>query len=234
MYLKAAENVNFDTEDKLSFLNNFSKNHISLLAYTMHSNSFMFVLKVLSGSLENVLRNTTIKFAKSYNAAYNRKGKVFTGRYASVPAKNDEEVLNFIVDVHSAALCSRDVITSKSDYFTNKFIDNDYITKTYSKQNIDTIVYNKAGSLKQTIKMSDEEVSNYIINNFKIKPENLSKISKNVLDNVLSHIFSTTKASVRQVARITSLPLRMLWSFAKGLKLNGVSDKQKAKNENKV
>lgn len=234
IYLKAIEGISFDTEDKIAFLNIISQEEASLLAYTLLNNSFMFVARQTKHSIEDVLRVSTIKFAKKYNKTYERKGKVFVGRYVSFPANTNEEVLKIISDVHFASSCNRDVISSKFDYTQNKYIDYSYIHNMFDIDDINNIVYSTYGQGAQRIKMSDKEVYNYIIENFNIQPENMTKISKGLVEKILSNIFTTTKVSVRQIARISSLPLRMLWNFAKKIKINVKPETQRIKNENKT
>ena len=51
-----------------------------------------------------------------------------------------------------------------------------------------------------------------------------------LVESTILEVYKVTKASARQLARITSLPLRLLWKVAK--KINPIQVKGKVKNDN--
>jgi len=73
-------------------------------------------------------------------------------------------------------------------------------------------------------KFDDEEISDYIYTRYNIKATEVHNLTKEKLQDLLVDIMSVTKASARQIARITTLPLRLLWGVAK--LVNGTSTKE--------
>ena len=230
VYLKSVEGVAFDALDKTNFLNILVQNNTFLLGYTLLNNAFLFVVKETENPLDVIIRTQTIKFAKWYNKLHNRSGKIFDGRYASYPAHTMEDVWQLIVNVHSVAEVNSEAMSSSQDYFANQFVKTGYPLNFFKTKSAFLEHCNQLKQNKQAIKMTDQEVTNYIINTFNIKPENLKNMPKGFMNKALSQIFSVTKASVRQIARISTLPLRMLWSLAKSLKPHTHTDVQKVAN----
>ena len=65
--LKSIDEISFSALDKANFLNILAQDKISLLAYTLLDKSFLLVIKETDTTLDNILRNASIKFVKSYN-----------------------------------------------------------------------------------------------------------------------------------------------------------------------
>lgn len=231
VYLKSTEGVSFDAEDKNNFLNILVQNKTFLLGYTLLNNSFLFVLREDYEPLESILRKVTIKFVKLFNKSHTHEGKVFTGRYASYPANTMEDVWQLIANVHSVANVNKDSISSNYDYFNDKYVKSGYPLNFFKTKAEFLDVCKSANSQSQKFKMTDEEIAQYIVNTFNIQPQNLVSMPKGFIEKVISQIFSVTKASVRQIARISTLPLRMLWGLAKSLKPNKQQTTQKVINE---
>lgn len=227
--LRGLEGVRFDDNDKANFLNIMLSHNAFLLGYTLLDDSFLFVLKEDARSLDVILRQTTIKFVKKYNKAYSRQGKVFAGRYISYPAQEMEQVWNFVSEVHSVAKFNHLEVTSRDNYFENRYVKSAYALLFFDKK---SDFYNQCCNVKaenSQMKMSDEQIANYIIETFQIQPHNISKMPESLLQNILTQTFKVTKASARQIGRITALPLRMLWGIAK--KIGGKNKKVKVKDE---
>ena len=216
--LKSVDDVLFEYNDRINILEKLNKDKINLLGYTLLNNSFFFVIKEDYRSLDTIIRNTTIDFVKKYNKLHNRNGKVFAGRFISCPAQSEFEVWSLVSNVHSASKFSLDTISSCDNYFSNKYIKSEYARKYFkSEEEFNNLCTGLQLDTKK-IKMSDEEVSNYIINTFQVQPQTISKLPKSFIEKILTQIFKATKASVRQVARVSSLSLRMLWDFSKKIK----------------
>ena len=227
--LKSVDGVVFDQNDKMNFLNIMLGNDTFLLGYTLLDDTFLFVLKEDARSLDVLLRQATIKFVKKYNKAHDRQGKIFAGRYVSYPAQEMGQVWDFISETHSVATLCKTAMTSRENYFENRYIKSAYTLFFFDKK---SEFFNKCCSSaveSSQIKMNDEQIANYIIDTFKVQPHNICKMPESILQNVLLQTFEVTKASARQIGRITSLPLRMLWNVAK--KLGGKDKKVKIKDE---
>lgn len=216
--LKSVEDVLFNADDKINFLNILRKNQTTLLSYTLLNNSFLLVIKEDDKSLESILRQASIKFVKKYNKMYDRQGKVFSGRYSSYASHTMNDVWKFIANAHELATFNADAISSSDNYFENNYIDYNYTLRFFDNKASFFELCNNLNTSDNGIKLSDEEIINYIINTFQVQPHNIAKMPQTLLENTVYQIFKTTKASARQVARITSLPLRLLWGVAKKLK----------------
>lgn len=231
--LKSIDGVSFDASDKASFLNILAQDKISLLAYTLLDKSFLLVIKETDTTLDNILRDASIKFVKSYNKLHSRKGKVFYGRYISFPANSEDEIWSFVANVHYIATTSSNAISSVQDYFKDKFIGSGFaIDKFGSEQQF---MQECGGQMvvDQKIKLTDDELCAYIEYTFQIQPHRLCQMPQNLVEKIMSQIFKATKASVRQIARISSLPLRMLWGLAKKIKPSKPAVKAEVANESK-
>ena len=229
--IKSVGEVEFDTEDMVNFLNILYKNDTFLLSYTMLNNSFLFVIKEDDRTIDTIIRKAVIKFVRKYNKAHNREGKVFAGRFASYASHTMQDVWKFIGNVHTMARFHTDSLSSNKDYFENKYIRSEYSLRFFDSR---ADFYNTCSTnadLENNLKLSDEEIANYIVNTFRIQPHNISALPDSIIENTIVDVFKVTKASARQLARITSLPLRMLWGVAK--KLKPIVVKGKVKNESK-
>lgn len=216
--LKSVDDVLFNADDKINFLNILRKNQTTLLSYTMLNNSFLFVIKEKDKAIDVILRQASIKFVKKYNKLYDRQGKVFAGRYVSYASHTMNDVWKFIANTHELASYNTDAISSSDNYFENSYIDYNYTLRFFDSKADFFELCNNLNTNGKGIKLSDEEIANYIINTFQVQPHNIAKMPQTLLENTVYQIFKTTKASARQVARITSLPLRLLWGVAKKLK----------------
>lgn len=228
--IKSMVDVEFDAEDQISFLNIMLKNETFLLSYTMLNNSFLFVIKEGENAIDSILRKCVIKFAHKYNKKHSREGKVFNGRFVSYAAHTMNDVWKFIGNVHTVAKFNKDAISSSVNYFDNKYIKSDYSLRFFDSKAHFMETCNNTTDLENNLKLTDEEVSNFIINTFQIQPHNISRMPDSLVESTILEVYKVTKASARQLARITSLPLRLLWKVAK--KINPIQVKGKVKNDN--
>lgn len=215
--IKSVSEVEFDADDKANFLNIMLKNQTFLLSYTMLNNSFLFVIKEEDSAIDTILRKSVIRFAHKYNKKHGREGRVFNGRFASYPAHTMNDVWKFIGNVHTVAKFNKDASTSLNNYFDNKYIRADYSLRFFDSRAHFIETCNNTTDLENNLKLTDEEVCNFIINTFQIQPHNISNMPDSLVESTIAEVYKVTKASARQLARITSLPLRLLWKVAKKL-----------------
>lgn len=229
--LKSIDEVSFDSSDKTSFLNIFAQDKVALLAYTLLDKSFVLVIKETDNTLDNILRNATIKFVKQYNKSHSRKGKIFYGRYISFPANNADEVWQLVANVHYIEKTSENAISSVNDYFHNKYIGSGFALERFGSE--EAFMQSCGGESvdDQKIKLNDDELRDYIVKTFQIQPHKLSQMPQSLVEKVMSQILRATKASVRQIARISALPLRYLWGLAKKVKPSTKVIKAEVTNE---
>ena len=216
--IKSVADVEFNAEDKANFLNILSNNDTFLLSYTMLDNSFLFVIKEDDRAIDTIIKKSVIKFVRKYNKGHNREGKVFSGRFASYACHTMQDVWKYIGNVHTMAKFHNSAISSNKDYIENKYIRSEYSLRFFDSRNDFFNTCTIEADLENNLKLSDEEIANYIQNTFRIQPHNISSLPDSIIESTVLDIYKVTKASARQLARITSLPLRMLWGVAKKLK----------------
>ncbi len=234
IYLKTADEVSFSAQDKADFLNILVQENTFLLSYTLLNNSFLFVLRETDRPVDELLRNVIIKFAKRYNKLHSRKGKIFSGRYASFASHSMDDVWKLISNTHSVSKINANAVSSSENYFEDNYIKTGYVLNFFKTKSQFFEMCSGEAAENANIKMSDQEVADYIQKTFSVEPKNLSQMPSNVFEQALQQIFNATKASVRQIARVSSLPLRMLWELAKKLKPHKKPTEQKVKDENKT
>lgn len=228
--IKSVGDVEFSAEDKVNFLNILHKNETFLLSYTMLNNSFLFVIKEDERTIDSILRKAVIKFVRKYNKSHNREGKVFAGRFASYASHTMQDVWKFIGDVHTMARFHTDAMSSSKDYFDNTYVRSDYSLRFFDSRVDFFDTCSSEANLENNLKLSDEEIANYIVNTFRIQPHSIAKLPDTIVESTIADVFKATKASARQLARITSLPLRMLWNVAKKFKPIVVKGKVKSED----
>lgn len=216
--IKSVADVQFDADDKVNFLNIMLKNETNLLSYTLLNNSFLFVIKEDDRSIDTILRKSVIKFVKKYNKKHDREGKVFNGRFLSYAAHTMNDVWKYISNVHAFGRFYKESISSEKNYFENKYIKSEYSLRFFDSRMDFFDTCTQSIDLENNLKLSDEEVADYIKNTFQMEPHSISKMPDSIIESTIMQVFKVTKASARQVARITSLPLRLLWNVAKKLK----------------
>lgn len=225
--LKAYDDISFNEHDFNLFLetvSNYSQIlNYKFLAYNLSNKVLTFVLYDCDTALDIIMRKICVSYVRKYNLYNCHQGKVFKDRFLSVPAQNIKSVWDMVYDVHNLG----NEINSKHNYFNNSYISINTVKQFYgTEQNFVNAVINRNASNEPIIldkvlnykKLADSELSSYIIKQYNLKPTELKSLPEHKLTLIISEIISKTKASCRQIARITSLPLRKLWKLGKGAK----------------
>lgn len=230
--LKANDNLQFNSHDKELFLETLKKYsnvlNYKFIAYNLSDSLLTFVLYDCDTAIDTTMRKIVVSFVSKFNLYNNRSGKVFKGRFLSLPAHSVKEVWDMVYDVHSIQNLE---FNSLVNYFKNPYLNLEcakQFFKTEKNFNVAVINRNNKNSLKTKIvktKINDAELINYITH--EVMPiEELKSLPKSKLNVYLTQIIKKTSASARQIARITSLPLRMLWNLVK-------TNKEEVGNEKK-
>lgn len=191
-----------------------SQNQCSLLAYAISNKDCYMVVREKEDTLSNFIRRCTSLFARLYNK--NHSGKVFYDRYLSEPLESDDQVIDGIKQIHNMDLLNSEYLTSKENYFDDMFVDSTYVLERYSKREWKKEMAKQPfqNSYKISVgKLTDKQVADYILQKYNIKVTQISKINKSLLTQIIKEVAAVTKASARQLGRITSLPLRFLWGL---------------------
>lgn len=221
--LKAKDEIQFNSHDKSLFLETVQKYssvlNYKFLAYNLNNSLLTFILYDCDTAIDIAMRKIVVSFVSKFNLYHNRSGKVFKERFVSLPAHSIKDVWDMVFDVHNLNENNNE-FNSAVNYFENAYLNLECAKQFYgSKENFNIAVLNRnnAETLKNKIvknKIKDAELISFI--NKEIMPiENLKELPKSKLNVLLNEIISKTSASARQIARITSLPLRLLWSLGK-------------------
>lgn len=229
----SANGIAFNNNDIKTFLfvlnANKQEDNYKVLGYYMQSKAFYLVLADINIGIDVFLRKISVSFAKRYNSVHARSGQVFKGRANTIPAKSYDKVYEMICNIHNLQKINNSDFCSRDNYFENKNIDYDYILQRFDTiENFENFCnkYNEQHTNVVGKKLSDEELVKYIYNTFSLTMIDMKDMSKGVLSKIISQIVKITKASARQISRVTSLPLRFLWELTKKSN-NKVKDNEK-------
>ena len=218
----SAEGVSFDKQDIEQFLftvDSFKEeNSYKVIAYNLNTTNFYLAITDMSISIESWLRKISVSFAKKFNSRHSRRGEVFCGRATTVPAKDYNQVDEMICKVHNMSRLVKTNFTSEVGYFKNKHIDHDYALGRFeTEQGFRNFCkkYNNSNENTFQRKLSDEELEAYIKESFSMTATEMHSMPKGVVETIIGQIVNITKASARQISRVTSLPLRFLWNLLK-------------------
>ena len=217
----AKDGVVFSNQDKLNFLhyiNEIKKDSFELLAYNLKDKAFYLVAFDIKMNIDILLRKICVKFAKKYNLAYRRTGKVFGDRASTTPAQNYDEVFSLVLRVHELNNLQPTKYCSFKKYFEDEFIDKDFILERFgSSEEFYKFSKDKNNMSTESLqkKLTDNELEQYIQDTYKLDGKEVKDLSKNKLNKLISNIVAITKASARQISRVTTIPLRYLWELGK-------------------
>lgn len=187
----------------------------SVLAYAFSNKDCYLVVQEKSSTLSDFMRRSTGLFARLYNKNTLHMGKVFFDRYLSEPINNSNDTITAIKQV--LRLDNVDGYSScKTNYFKDMFVDSSFVKERFNRiqwrQELKKPI-EKANYKISVGKLTDEQVSAYILQKHNIKVTQINKLNPNKLESVIKEVVDVTKVSARQLARITSLPLRLLWKL---------------------
>ena len=218
---KSGQALFFDILNKQRNISN-----VKVLAYAINNNDAYLVLHEGELKISDLIKKITLSFVKQFKKRFKNFSTIFHGRYLSEELNSNEEVLDAIVKVNN--LCedkfSKDPFTtSREKYFKNSNIDSDIVKKNFGKRKFEKahkIKFAPADAPLSIGKLTDAEVAEYIYLKYGIKASDVNKIKKSKLDKILLEIVESTRASARQISRITKLSLRYLWGLLKKKKGN--------------
>ncbi len=232
----ARDNLQFDIGDKRNFLKlltDIKKDNFELLAYNLKDKAFYIFAFDIKTSIDILLRKIAVKFAKSYNQRHCRSGKVFADRAVTSPAQNYEDVVSMILRIHELNDIQPTKFCSFKNYFEDSNIDTAFILEKFESKEA-FFNYSKKSSNMSTDslqkKLTDDELEEYILNTYKLDSEEIKKLSAKKKENFVTSLIKLTKASARQISRVTSLPLRFLWDLCKKTTSKEIKD-ERAKQE---
>ena len=197
------------------------KDSANVYAYAITNTDAYIVVNVADGNISKYVKGVTVSFARKYNLRFSF-GKVFYDRYLSEPLNNTDSVLVAIKNINmitqTPGVDTSNWVSSYNDYFSDVLIDTSFVTANLGSKFEEYHLENSGAQLVKAKKLDDQEVAEYIYRRYHIKAGEVCKLPKENLVSMVGEIMKVTKVSARQVARITMLPLRMLWNIAKKTK----------------
>lgn len=222
--LKIDNLLNLEQEDINHLLKtickSFEKSKDKLLAYCAIKTNVWLVVKE-NEDFSKSLKNSCANFARYYNKKNARTGPVFRDRFESFVATQKQDVWCMASALNKCS--SQSTNCCFPNYFENEFVKQDYFTsglktKKYVINKLKKIENDpKTQSYYSKIlpKLSCDEIEDYINLEFKITLKDVINASNELKFAVCKFIFNFTKASIRQVVKVTGLPFRFVYNSLK-------------------
>ncbi|MEN1759281.1 transposase [Anoxynatronum sibiricum] len=215
-----------ETKEKMSF-------EIDLYAYCLMGNHVHLLLCENQVNLGDFMRRATAHYALWVNRKYGRTGHVFQDRYKSEPVEDDTYLLTvfrYILQNPIKAKLSKTPFDyrwsswksyEKNEEYPVGLTDTSFLLNMFSKsreeaiEKIKTFLETKNNDIcldiESGVRLSDEDLRNRIIERYPmIKYQTLKQLSKENRNMALKQIKSIEGASLRQIARITGLGIRIV------------------------
>lgn len=200
-----------------------------VLSYFLSMNTLIFVLKEDELSLEQIMRKITVRFVSAYKKKHQIETAVFQDRYVSYAATSLEDAYGMLGRVNELRKKEEQM-----EFFTFPKKENDpYISHKFFEEHFSSYEEYEEKCCKQDTKQmakrfSDDELKDFLRLVYKVEDaHDLKKMPQNVVIEIISGILKFTSVSARQIARITTLPVRWLWKVTSQLKKPDWSKKEK-------
>lgn len=207
----------------VSLNNAKQKDNTLLLAYGVGSKDAYMVVKEGELGLSEFVKRLCLSFSKKYKQTHKNVNNVFYDRYLSEPINDEKEMLKAVVKINELKYKngpkgeSLNFVTSLDNYFNDSLINSDYVLNFVDREKFFKMHNDCGGTRKFMVmeKLSDKQVADYIYYTYNIKASEINKINKPLLNEILNNVVKITKASARQIGRVTKISLRYLWGLFK-------------------
>jgi len=204
-----------------------------LYAYCLMGNHVHLLIRENEVNLGDFMRRAVAHYALWVNHKYGRTGHVFQDRYKSEPVEDDTYLLTvfrYILQNPIKAKLSQTPFDyrwsswqsyEKNEEYPVGLTDTSFLLKMFSKsreeaiEKIKTFLETKNNDtcldIESGVRLSDEDLHNRIRDRYPmIKYQTLKQLSKEDRNMALKKIKSIEGASLRQIARITGLGIRIV------------------------
>lgn len=200
-----------------------SKDETKVFAYGVGNKDAYLVVKESGNGLGGFVKKLCISFTHRYKKINKSMSGVFYDRYLSEPIESEGEMLDAVVGVHalkwklSPSGKPLNFVTSFENYFENDIVASEEMLQFVSKDGFLALHSRdeKKPQFAVVGKLTDKQVSDYIYHTYNIKASEINKISEPILNEILLNVVKITKASARQIGRVTKISLRYLWNLFK-------------------
>ena len=195
------------------------KDNTQILCYAIGNKDAYLVVKESESGLSNFVKKLCISFTSKFKKHNKSISSVFYDRYLSEPINNNSDMLESIVNIHllkdktDARGKNLGFVTSYDNYFNDELINSNLVLEVVGKDDFESL-HHKSQPAEQVMvfeKLTDKQIADYIFYTYNIRATELNKISKPLLNEMLTQVVKITKASARQIGRVTKISLRYLW-----------------------
>ncbi len=225
-----------DDEDHGRFINTIAKYRreiaFKIYAYCLMDNHVHLLIKEGDEALSNTMRRIGISYVSWYNWQYNRKGHLFQDRYKSETVENDTYFLTVLRYIHQnplkAGICKDIELYKWSSYqeYLNeaKIVDVDFALSMFAENRDQAIegfkVFNLAVNDDQCLDIvpqkktiSDKMIRQLVLKTFDIELASLHGEIFETQAEVLKYIKGLEGVSLRQLSRLTGLPVSRIYKI---------------------
>jgi REP element-mobilizing transposase RayT len=197
-----------------------------LFSYCLMGNHAHLLIQEEKEGIDLIFRRIGAGFVYWYNWKYQRTGHLFQDRFKSEPVEDDAYLLTALRYIHrnpvKAGLCLKPEQYRWSSY--NNYVERSGITDIdfvldligkdefikYTNQNNEDTVLDMEIPKKRVY---DSELSAIIADRFNMQPIMIQNEAKEMKEYLLREILRIEGVSTRQLARITGIPINMIWTL---------------------
>lgn len=214
--LKLNKDVHMIKESAISFLEclTFYKGY-GVLAYAIEVNNISFIIHEKELSLHIIMCKVLRKFSHIFHQNNQSIDNIFRDRFYSEPLESVEHVFACIGRVHNS-YSYQTLLNSKTDYFHDPYIDLTFYEMSSMEQEAFLLsTKSSKKEIKITSKLTDDELKRLLESTYDMPIVEMVKLPRSKLIIIIEEFMKISKVSARQLGRVTTLPLRMLWDIAR-------------------
>ncbi|MCL2061917.1 MAG: transposase [Firmicutes bacterium] len=220
------QTIFYDDEDRKVFLNrlkiNKEKISYEIYSFCMMSNHIHILINELDNSIGKIFQKILGSYVYWYNRKYERIGNLFQDRFKSETINSEGHLLSAVRYIHQnpikagiAKSIEEYEWSSYSAYVSDKkgFINTDYILRILDGKDKFIKFMNEVEEkpfieFNNTASISDKKLQDQIERIYsKYKISNILTLEKGGRNEIVSIIKAIPGTSIRQIARITGIPI---------------------------
>ncbi|NLP18618.1 MAG: transposase [Firmicutes bacterium] len=228
------QNIFLQEEDYLKYLNILGdyKNEIAfdLYAYCLMGNHLHLLLNEGNEDISNIMKRIGVSYVSWFNWQHNRNGHLFQGRFRSEPVENDKYLLAVLRYIHQNPI-KAGMVKSIGDYEWSSYreymgqgeiVNTEYILGTFSKDRKKAVQMFQdlhkredentyMGVAKEKKSLSDGEIRELVLKNYKVSLIDLVKEKKELQDEIILYLKKKEGVSLRQLSRLSGLTVHRIY-----------------------
>lgn len=216
--------VNMDYEKFLYYVERAMEiSKFEIYGYCLMTNHVHILLKEGTEEIGDIIRRIAVGYAQYFNIKHGRTGHLFQNRFRSEPVNDDVYFLTVLRYIHQNPI-KANMVVNMEDYKWSSY--NEYIMKSkmeiantkFAMELFPNIQYFKKFMMEENkdkcleynerIRYTDKEIEKMIMSIIDISK--LKELDKKTRDEVLREIKTVTKASNRQLSKVTGIG-RGIW-----------------------